>query len=68
VNGFIARCSWHSPEPVGAFEITLPRPSLRKWTKPRDAAASRARADGLTFSLTSFACVGPLVGTLLAAS
>jgi thiol:disulfide interchange protein len=54
---------------LGAFEITLPSGLLTQL----DAASRRGGLGGtllmgLTFSLTSFACVGPFVGTLLAAS
>jgi len=53
----------------GAFEIQLPSGLL---TKLNAASGSGGVAGtllmGLTFSLTSFACVGPFVGTLLAAS
>lgn len=54
---------------LGAFEITLPSGLLTKL----DQASQRGGVFGtllmgLTFSLTSFACVGPFVGTLLAAS
>ncbi len=53
----------------GAFEITLPSGLL---TKLNSASGSGGTAGtllmGLTFSLTAFACVGPFVGTLLAAS
>jgi thiol:disulfide interchange protein DsbD len=54
---------------LGAFEITLPSTLLTKI----DAASRRGGylgtlLMGLTFSLTSFACVGPFVGSLLAAS
>ncbi len=54
---------------LGAFEITLPSSLLTKM----DSASQRggifgSLLMGLTFSLTSFACVGPFVGTLLAAS
>ncbi|MEZ5399053.1 MAG: cytochrome c biogenesis protein CcdA [Bryobacteraceae bacterium] len=54
---------------LGAFEITLPSGLL---TKLNDASQGGGILGtllmGLTFSLTSFACVGPFVGTLLAAS
>ncbi|MEZ5351441.1 MAG: cytochrome c biogenesis protein CcdA [Bryobacteraceae bacterium] len=54
---------------LGAFEITLPSGLL---TRLNDASQGGGIAGtllmGLTFSLTSFACVGPFVGTLLAAS
>jgi len=55
---------------LGAFEITLPSSLL---TKMDQASQSRggvvgALLMGLTFALTSFACVGPFMGSLLAAS
>ncbi|HUQ90962.1 MAG TPA: cytochrome c biogenesis protein CcdA [Bryobacteraceae bacterium] len=55
---------------LGAFEITLPSSLL---TKMDQASQSRGGVlgsllMGLTFSLTSFACVGPFMGSLLAAS
>ncbi len=54
---------------LGAFEITLPSGLLTKL----DSVSQRGGIlgtllMGLTFSLTSFACVGPFVGPLLAAS
>jgi thiol:disulfide interchange protein DsbD len=54
---------------LGAFEITLPTGLLTKL----DSVSQRGGIlgtllMGLTFSLTSFACVGPFVGPLLAAS
>ena len=54
---------------LGAFELTLPSGLLTKM----DAAGRRGGYAGtllmgLTFSLTSFACVGPIVGPLLVAS
>lgn len=54
---------------LGAFEITLPSGLLTKL----NAASSGGGVIGtllmgLTFALTAFACVGPFVGTLLAAS
>ena len=54
---------------LGAFEITLPSGLLTRL----DGASQRGGIlgtllMGLTFSLTSFACVGPFVGPLLAAS
>ena len=54
---------------LGAFEITLPSALLTKM----DQASQRGGVAGtllmgLTFSLTSFACIGPIMGTLLAAS
>src|SRR5262249_8522174 len=54
---------------LGAFEITLPSGLL---TKLDGASQSGGIVGtllmGLTFSLTSFACVGPFVGPLLAAT
>ncbi len=54
---------------LGAFEIALPSSVLTKL----DSASRRGGYGGtllmgLTFSLTSFACIGPFVGSLLAAS
>lgn len=54
---------------LGAFEITIPSSVLTRL----DSAAGKGGVAGtllmgLTFALTSFACVGPFVGTLLAAS
>jgi thiol:disulfide interchange protein DsbD len=70
VNGFIAIVfAAFALSLLGAFEITLPSSLLTKL----DAASRRGGyigtlLMGLTFSLTSFACVGPFVGSLLAAS
>jgi thiol:disulfide interchange protein DsbD len=70
VNGFIALIFFvFGLSLLGAFEITLPSGLLTKV----DSASRRGGylgtlLMGLTFSLTSFACVGPFVGTLLAAS
>jgi thiol:disulfide interchange protein DsbD len=70
VNGFIAIVfAVFAVSLLGAFEITLPSSLLTKL----DAASRRGGyigtlLMGLTFSLTSFACVGPFVGSLLAAS
>ncbi len=70
VNGFIAIvfCVF-ALSLLGAFEITLPSSVLTKL----DSASRRGGylgtlLMGLTFSLTSFACVGPFVGSVLAAS
>ncbi len=54
---------------LGAFEITLPSGLLTRL----DKASSRGGllgtlVMGLAFSLTSFACIGPFVGPLLAAA
>ncbi len=70
VNGFIAIVfAAFAVSLLGAFEISLPSSLLTKL----DAASRRGGyigtlLMGLTFSLTSFACVGPFVGSLLAAS
>jgi thiol:disulfide interchange protein len=70
VNGFIAVvfCTF-ALSLLGAFEITLPSAMLTKL----DSASRRGGyvgtlLMGLTFSLSSFACVGPLVGSLLVSS
>ena len=70
VNGFIAAvfCTF-ALSLLGAFEINLPSAMLTKL----DGASRRGGyfgtlLMGLTFSLTSFACVGPFVGPLLASS
>lgn len=54
---------------LGAFELTLPSGLLTRL----DQASQRGGFGGtllmgLTFSLTSFACVGPFLGTILASS
>jgi thiol:disulfide interchange protein DsbD len=70
VNGFIALVFLaFAMSLLGAFEITLPSGLLTKM----DHASRRGGylgtlLMGLTFSLTSFACVGPFVGPLLASS
>lgn len=54
---------------LGAFEITLPSGLLTKLNTAADRGGIPGTLlMGLTFSLTAFACVGPFVGTLLAAS
>lgn len=54
---------------LGAFEITLPSGLLTKLTAASDRGGLIGTLlMGLTFCLTSFACVGPFVGSLLAAS
>lgn len=53
----------------GAFEITLPSGLLTRLNAASGTGTSIGTLlMGLTFSLTAFACVGPFVGTLLAAS
>jgi thiol:disulfide interchange protein DsbD len=70
VNGFIALVFIaFGLSLLGAFEISLPSGLLTRM----NAASERGGIlgtllMGLTFSLTSFACVGPFVGTLLAGS
>jgi thiol:disulfide interchange protein DsbD len=70
VNGFIAAVfGIFALSLLGAFEISLPSAMLTKL----DSASRRGGylgtlLMGLTFSLTSFACVGPFVGPLLASS
>jgi thiol:disulfide interchange protein DsbD len=54
---------------LGAFEITIPSPVLTRLNQSADRGGyAGSLLMGLTFSLASFACVGPFVGTLLAAS
>jgi thiol:disulfide interchange protein len=70
VNGFIAALFIvFALSLLGAFEITIPSSVL---TRLNQASGGGGFAGtllmGLTFSLASFACVGPFVGTLLAAS
>lgn len=54
---------------LGAFEITIPSPVLTRLDRASQGGGiAGTLLMGLTFSLASFACVGPFVGTLLAAS
>jgi thiol:disulfide interchange protein len=54
---------------LGAFEITLPSGLVNRMNRASERGGiGGTLLMGLTFSLTSFACVGPFVGTLLAAS
>jgi thiol:disulfide interchange protein DsbD len=54
---------------LGAFEITIPSSILTKLNASSEKGGfGGTLLMGLTFSLASFACVGPFVGTLLAAS
>ena len=54
---------------LGAFEITIPSAILTRLNRSADQGGfAGSLLMGLTFSLASFACVGPFVGTLLAAS
>ncbi|MGH9695160.1 MAG: protein-disulfide reductase DsbD family protein, partial [Bryobacteraceae bacterium] len=70
VNGFIALVFLvFGLSLLGAFELRLPSGLL---TKLNSASQGTGYAGtllmGLTFSLTSFACIGPIVGPLLIAS
>ena len=54
---------------LGAFEINLPSGLVNKANDAsQGGGAARSLLMGFTFSLTSFACVGPFVGTLLAST
>ncbi|HLK66275.1 MAG TPA: cytochrome c biogenesis protein CcdA [Bryobacteraceae bacterium] len=54
---------------LGAFEITIPSSILTRLNRSSEKGGfGGTLLMGLTFSLASFACVGPFVGTLLAAS
>ena len=70
VNGFIALVfGVFALSLLGAFEITLPSSVLTRLDQAsRRGGYLGSLLMGLTFSLTSFACVGPFVGSLLAAS
>jgi thiol:disulfide interchange protein len=70
VNGFIsALFIAFGLSLLGAFEITIPSSILTRLNKGSDKGGfGGTLLMGLTFSLASFACVGPFVGTLLAAS
>ena len=70
VNGFIAAVfAIFAISLLGAFEITLPSGLLTRLdhVSRRDGYLGTLLM-GLTFSFTAFACVGPFVGSLLAAS
>ena len=54
---------------LGAFEITLPSGLLTTLNQKSEQGGTLGTLlMGLTFALASFACVGPFMGTLLAAS
>jgi len=54
---------------LGAFEITIPSGLLTKMSAASEGGGYLGSLlMGLTFSLTSFACIGPFMGALLAAS
>jgi len=70
VNGFIAAIFLaFGLSLLGAFEITIPSSVLTRLDRASQTGGTAGTlVMGLTFSLASFACVGPFVGTLLAAS
>jgi len=70
VNGFIAALFIaFGFSLLGAFEITIPSAVLTRLNQTSGKGGfAGTLLMGLTFSLASFACVGPFVGTLLAAS
>ncbi|HZT31445.1 MAG TPA: cytochrome c biogenesis protein CcdA [Bryobacteraceae bacterium] len=70
VNGFIALVFLvFGLSLLGAFEITIPSSILTRLDRASQKGGTVGTLlMGLTFSLASFACVGPFVGTLLAAS
>jgi thiol:disulfide interchange protein DsbD len=70
VNGFIsALFIAFGLSLLGAFEITIPSSVLTKLNQSSGTGGfAGTLLMGLTFALSSFACVGPFVGTLLAAS
>jgi thiol:disulfide interchange protein len=70
VNGFIALIFFvFGLSLLGAFEITIPSSVLTKLNTASNAGGYiGSLLMGLTFALASFACVGPFMGTLLAAS
>lgn len=70
VNGFISLVFFtFALSLLGAFEIALPAGMLTKLSSAsQKGGIFGTMLMGLTFSLTSFACVGPFVGPLLAAS
>lgn len=70
VNGFIALVFFvFGLSLLGAFELRLPSGLLTKLDRASQAGGyAGTLLMGLTFSLTSFACIGPIVGPLLIAS
>jgi thiol:disulfide interchange protein len=70
VNGFISVVfGAFALSLLGAFEITLPSGLVNKLDQAsRRGGYIGTLLMGLTFSLTSFACVGPFVGPLLVSS
>jgi thiol:disulfide interchange protein len=54
---------------LGAYELTLPSGMLTKLNQASEGGGYLGTLlMGLTFTLTSFACIGPIVGPLLVAS
>jgi thiol:disulfide interchange protein len=54
---------------LGAYELTLPSGLLTKMNQASEGGGYLGTlVMGLTFTLTSFACIGPIVGPLLVAS
>jgi thiol:disulfide interchange protein len=54
---------------LGAYELTLPSGLLTRLNQASDGGGYLGTlVMGLTFTLTSFACIGPIVGPLLVAS
>ena len=70
VSGFIAMLFMaFGLSLLGAFEITIPSPILTRLNQSSNAGGFIGTLlMGLTFALSSFACVGPFVGTLMAGS
>jgi len=70
VNGFISLIFFvFGLSLLGAFEITIPSSILTKLNAASGGGGFIGTLlMGLTFALASFACVGPFMGTLLAAS
>ena len=70
VNGFISLVFFaFGLSLLGAFEITLPSGLLTRLNQASEGGGVLATLlMGLTFALTSFACIGPFIGPLLAAS
>ena len=70
VNGFIALVFFvFGLSLLGAFELRLPTGLLTRLDRASQGGGyAGTLLMGLTFSLTSFACIGPIVGPLLIAS
>jgi thiol:disulfide interchange protein DsbD len=70
VNGFIALVFIvFGLSLLGAYELTLPSSLLTKLNQASEGGGYLGTLImGLTFTLTSFACIGPVVGPLLVAS